>query len=331
MNMKKVNQHLKIWHLLLLLLPLWSCETTDEEDSEGNWVRRSYFEGSNRSDASSFVIGTRKYVVGGYTGDDYVTDLWEYDSDNDYWIKRADFPGVARSNAVAFSVGSKAYYGTGYDGRNRLQDFWEYDPATDSWTQVADFLGTARHSAIGFGLTDYGYIGTGFDGSEQKDFYQYDPSTDTWSTIVSMGGAKRSGAFVFVINDVAYIGGGLNNGSYEFDLWALDGSSLAWTQKTDLDDDDDYTLARTSTAAFTIGSYGYLATGSNGSLIGNVWEYHPSTDEWEEKTAFEGTLRSGASSFSDGERAFVLLGKSSSVRFDDIWEFYPFETYDEED
>lgn len=316
---------------MLLFLPLVACETTSDDDAEGNWIRRSYFEGTNRSDASTFTIGTRMFVVGGYTGDEYSTDLWEYDPDNDYWIKRADFPGTARSNAVSFSIDSKGYYGTGYDGRYRLGDFWSYNPDSDTWSQIASFPGTARHTAIGFALNGYGYVGTGFDGSEQKDFYKYDPSSDSWSSIVSMGGAKRSGAFVFVIDDTAYIGGGLNNGSYENDLWALDGETGAWTEKANLDDDDDYSVARNEGTAFTIGGYGYVSTGSISTLTGTTWEYIPGLDEWNEKTDFEGTLRSGASAFSDGNRAYVLLGRSSGLRFDDIWEFRPFETYDEDD
>ena len=330
MIMKKLNRQIAFWALMLLFIPIIACQTEDEEESDGNWIRRSYFEGSNRSDASTMIIGNRMFVVGGYTGDEYSNELWEYDSQNDNWVKRTAFPGVARSNAVSFSIGMKGYYGTGYDGRNRLNDFWEYDQPSDTWRKIASFPGTARHTAVGFALNGFGYVGTGFDGSEQKDFYKYDPNTESWNSIVSMGGAKRSGAFVFVIDDIAYIGGGINNGSYQFDLWALDGNTELWSQKTDLDEDD-YSIARTEATAFTIGGYGYLATGSNSTLVGTVWEYVPGLDIWQEKTGFEGTLRTGASSFSDGLRAYVLLGRSSGSRFDDIWEFLPFETYEEDD
>ncbi|MCE7054916.1 galactose oxidase [Algoriphagus sp. AGSA1] len=329
--MKKPNWLLSTLAALIMLVPLFSCQDAEDTTTEGNWVRRSYFEGNNRSNSSSFSVGSRHFVVGGYTGDEYTRDVWEYDAAQNSWVRRADFPGTARSNAVAFTIGSKGYYGTGYDGRNRLGDFWSYDPETDIWSEVSSFPGTARYSAIGFELAGKGYIGTGFDGSEQKDFWQYQPETDTWSSFISMGGAKRQGAFVFVINDVAYIGGGINNGSYEYDFWALDGTSETWTQKGDLDEDDNYTIARSEGVGFSIGSLGYIATGTQGSLLSETWEYDPILDDWEDKTAFEGTARTGASVLSDGNRAFVLLGRSSALRFDDIWEFLPFEDSDDDD
>ena len=118
---------------------LGGCISDDETTSEGNWVQRSYIEGSNRSNAAAFSIDSRAFIMGGYTGDEYLSDFWEYNATGDYWIKKADFPGQARSNAVAFSIDGKGYVGTGYDGTNKLNDFWEYDPETDTWMEVASF------------------------------------------------------------------------------------------------------------------------------------------------------------------------------------------------
>ncbi|GAB3218704.1 galactose oxidase [Algoriphagus aestuariicola] len=329
--MKSTNQLLG-FTLALTLVIFSSCVSSDDtEEDTGNWIRRSYFEGSNRANSSAFTIDGRHFIVGGYTGDAYLNDLWEYDPNTDAWTKRADFPGTARGNAVAFTIDGIAYYGTGYDGRNRLSDFWSYDPANNSWNQIESFPGTARYNALAFGLNGRGYVGTGFDGSEQKDFFQYDPGSKSWTALSSFGGAKRQGAFCFVLDGKAYLGGGINNGLYQSDFWALDGTDLTWTQKTALDEEDDYTMSRSEAAAFALGGYGYVTLGSNGQLLGTTWEYIPSLDSWEERTAFEGTLRTGASVFYANDRAFVLLGRNSSLRFDDIYEFRPFEEYDEED
>lgn len=329
--MKSTNQLLG-FTLAITLMLFSSCVGSEEtEEDTGNWVRRSYFEGSNRSNSSTFTIDGSHFVVGGYTGDAYLNDLWEYNPNSDSWIKRADFPGQARANAVAFALDGIGYYGTGYDGRNRLNDFWAYDPKTNSWFQIESFPGSARYNAVGFGLNGRGYVGTGFDGSEQKDFFQYDPRPQSWTSLSSFGGAKRQGAFHFIIDGIAYLGGGINNGIYQSDFWALDGTSFVWTEKNSLSEEDDYTIARTEAAAFTIGGYGYVAVGSNGQLMGTTWEYIPSLDSWNEKTSFEGALRIGASVFYDYDRAFVLLGRNSSLRFDDIYEFLPFMEYDEED
>lgn len=328
--MKKTNRILPLI-LTLVLFAVAACSGPEEDEDQGNWVLRSFFEGDSRGNSSVFSISGRHFVVGGYTGDDYLADLWEYLPDTDSWVRRADFPGTPRANAVGFALDGKGYYGTGYDGRNRLKDFWSYDPETDQWTALADFPGTARYNAVGFGINGRGFIGTGYDGSDEKDFFVYSPQTDSWEALPSFGGAKRQGAFYFILGNNVYLGGGSNNGLYQNDFWQLDGNTLAWTRKTDLDEEDEYTMARFEAVGFSLNDYGYVAVGSNGQLIGSTWEYLPASDTWNELTEFEGSLRLGASVFYDNRRAFVLLGRNSSLRFDDIWEFKPLEIYEEED
>ncbi|MCB4798900.1 Kelch repeat-containing protein [Neotamlana laminarinivorans] len=318
--------------LLLLALSIFvvSCNNDDDSDEYGNWVESSTFDGDSRGNAVSFTIGTKGYLVTGYDGDDYLTDLWEYDSEGDYWLEKATFPGTARSGAVGFALNGKGYIGTGYDGNDELNDFWEYDPTTDTWTQVADFPGTARYGAIGFAIGGYGYVGTGYDGSEQKDFYRYDATTDSWEQVVGFGGEKRQNGAVFVINDIAYIGTGTNDGAIEYDFYSFDGTTF--TRLTDLDDDDlDEDIIFSSTAGFSLNGLGYFATGLQGALTTECWEYDPATDTWDEMPNFEGSARQDASAFSFDTKAYVLMGRSSSFYFDDVWEFRPDELEDEDD
>lgn len=315
--------------ILIMSTLLISC-SDDDDDTEyyGNWVESSTFDGDSRGNSVSFTIGDIGYVVTGYDGDDYLTDTWAYHSDGDYWEKLVDdggnniFTGEGRTGAVGFSINGKGYLGTGYnDDTGELADFWEFDPSTNTWTQKADFPGTARYDAIGFSVGDYGYIGTGYDGSEQKDFYKYDPATDSWVQEVGYGGDKRQDATVFVINDVAYIGTGIQNGAYLEDFYSFDGST--WTRLTDLDDDDDYELTVANAAGFSINGKGYISTGLNGSVSTGTWEYDPDTDTWEELPNFEGSARQDASAFTFDDTAYVLMGRSGSYYFDDVWELQP--------
>lgn len=318
--------------LCLTVLSIFSvgCSSDDDDDEYGNWVESSTFDGDSRGNAVSFTIGTKGYLITGYDGDDYLSDTWEYNSEEDYWVRKADFPGVARSGAIGFALNGKGYIGTGYDGSDELNDFWEYNPDTNEWTQKADFIGTARYGAIGFAVNGYGYIGTGYDGSEQKDFYKYDATTDTWEQIVGFGGEKRQNASVFVIDDVAYIGTGSNDGAAEYDFYSFDGTT--WTQLTDLDDDDlDETITFSSSVGFSLNGKGYFATGLSGALTTACWEYDPTDDSWEEVPGFEGTARQDASAFTFDSKVFVLMGRSSSYYFDDVWEFRPDELEDEDD
>lgn len=328
----------KLFLFLLGMFPfiMVSCGDDDDDDLIGKWYRVSDFDGLARSDASSFSLGNKGYLVGGFEGTNRLSDLWEYDMDRDFWTQKATFPGIARNAAVATALNGKGYYGTGYDGSNKLTDFWEYDPTANSWTQKADFSGSGRYEAVAFGVGGKVYIGCGTDGNYLKDFYAFTPSSNSWQQIVSIGGTKRAGATSFVLDDKAYVCCGENNGTYVEDFWMYDPSTQAWTQLRDISDtsdedyDDDYSIIRKSAVAFVIDGAVYLTCGFSGSLRSDTWKYYPSTDLWENVSKFKGTARYRTVSFSNGERGFVATGISSTYYLDDVWELRPYE-YDDDD
>lgn len=324
--------------LLLAISTMQSCKSDDDtsDDYVGNWVRRSDFEGNTRSNAVSFTIGNYAFVGLGQNSDEDLLDFWQYDPDADFWTKVDSFPGMARRAAVAFVVDGKGYVGTGYNSEQDLElnDFWQFDPESTSgnqWKQVADFVGTPRYSAVAFGVNGKGYVGTGYDGNWLKDFYEYDPASDTWEQIVSLGGSKREDAVAFVIGDNAYVGTGRNNGAYVYDFWQFDSGSKTWNSMLDLDEDDDYTIARHGAIAFSLNGYGYIACGSNGNSLASVWEYDPTSYLWEQKTSIEGIARLDAVGFAVAGRGFVTTGNGGGTRLDDLWELLPNDEYDEDD
>ncbi|MEL7005628.1 MAG: galactose oxidase, partial [Bacteroidota bacterium] len=83
-----------IYLLLLVAAGLVACGGDDSDDvvEDGNWIRRSSFEGVGRSGGISFVIGDRAYVGLGYDGDDYLTDFWSYNATDDFWQRADSFP-----------------------------------------------------------------------------------------------------------------------------------------------------------------------------------------------------------------------------------------------
>ncbi len=325
---------------IVIMLPLFSaCDlgSSDEDDTLGNWIRRSDFEGVPRSNAVTFTIGNYAYVGLGYNGEDDLRDFWRYDPTLDFWQKVDSFPGSARRAAVAFSIGDKGYIGTGYNNDlpvEELNDFWEFNPSAPAgrqWTRKADFMGTARYNAVGFSINGKGYIGTGYDGNWLKDFYEYDPSADQWTQVVSLGGSKREEGVAYVINNKAYVTSGQNNGAYVYDLWEFDPTALQWTQKTDINDDDDYVIYRSGAVAGGLNGLGYIMTGTNGTSLKTVWEYDAAADVWEEKTGLEGAARINAACFVVNDRLFITTGNSGGTRLDDTWEFKPMDEYNEED
>ncbi|WP_166920627.1 Kelch repeat-containing protein [Flavobacterium poyangense] len=314
-----------------------SCSKDDEEeDLIGNWIKKSAFDGPARSSASSFVIGNYAYITTGYTGDDYLKDLWAYNSNGDYWEQKANFPGIGRSSASGFTLNDKGYIGLGYDGTNKLKDFYQYDPVSNNWTKKADFAGTARYAAVGFQAGGKAYFGTGYDGNYLKDFYRYDDQTDTWALQNGFSGNKRRNATVFVIDQKAYLVTGINNGVYQEDFWEFNTATDTWTRKRDVDRDtndddsynDEYSITRSNASAFSLNGLGYVVGGEG---LKTIWEYNPSTDLWTERTAMEGAGRTDAVGFTINNRSFYMLGKIGSSYFDDAWEFKPLEEQNDDD
>jgi N-acetylneuraminic acid mutarotase len=84
-----------------------------------------------------------------------------------------------------------------------------------------------------------------------------------------------------------------------------------WTQKADFGG-----TARFYSVGFSIGSKGYLGTGTdyNGSDYNNnkdFWEYDPEANTWTQKADFGGTGRFGAVGFTIGSKGYLGTGISN--------------------
>jgi len=331
----------KLSMILVSLLVLTACSSSDEENLLGNWVELGAFEGIPRSDAVTFTIGDLAYVGTGYDGieEERLKDFWRYDAEKDFWTQVAPMTGVARNGAVAFGASGKGYVTTGYDGKNKLKDTWAYDPGSNSWSQKSDFPGTGRYAAVAFSMNNKGYVGTGYDGNMLKDFWAYTPETDSWEKKVSIGGKKRRDAVAFTIDDKAYVCLGTDNGQYHDDLWLYDASSDTWVEKRrigknaneDESYDNDYEIVAAHGVAFTMNAMAYVTTGGQGAPGARTWEYNPVLDVWDELSNFEGSPRLEAVAFTIKNKPFVATGRSGGYTFDDVWTFRPDQEKDEND
>lgn len=348
-----------------------STNTEDDTASEnetvsytqGQWIKMATYNGHVRAYASSFTIGTKGYLCGGFRGSnrEYLNDLWEFDmngSSRGVWTQRASMiigndTIKGRKAAVGFAVAGKGYVTTGSVKNGSSSDFvdntFQYDPDTNTWTEVDPFAGGARNGALAFSIGNYGYVGTGFNDANSTnigymvDFYRFDPtaaSGSQWTQVSGFGGEKRRYGTAFVINDVAYICCGESNSTNVVDFWKFDGTT--WTRLRDIADtsdgdyDDDYTITRYGAVSFAINGYGYVATGYRSGVMGDYWKYDPTEDLWYGDSDDDFTTlsdvhnypsgassRCGAVSFSNGSRGFVLTGQSGGTYFDDVYELLP--------
>jgi N-acetylneuraminic acid mutarotase len=340
--MKNALSRLLALVFVCLLSTVLSCDEEEDDEDIGNWFAAVDFEGQRRAGAVSFTIGNTAFVGLGYDGDDYFNDFYSYNADNGFWEDVADFPGVLRESAVAFTIGDRGYVGL---GRNRdlateeLADFWEYNSATNEWRQLNDFP-SARYGAVAFAISNRGYVGTGFDGDYYlSDFFEYIVEEDRWSEIRGYPGGKREDALAIAFNGKGYVCTGRNNGSYKADMWVYTPETRQWTDLSlDSDDDDDqydlFTAAvqRHNAVGFAYQDRIFISTGIGGSSTSTTtYQYNPETGQWDDRTPFEGSVRSRAVAFVVSERIFLLTGQNGSSYWDNMYEFRPDDEYDDED
>jgi N-acetylneuraminic acid mutarotase len=93
-----------------------------------------------------------------------------------------------------------------------------------------------------------------------------------------------------------------------------------WTAKASL-----ITSELQGATSFSIGTKGYIVTGTDGSGNGSVklWEYEQATDTWTSKSNFPGATRTGAVAFSIGTKGYVGTGESVAGvgGLNDFWEW----------
>ncbi|WP_158559140.1 Kelch repeat-containing protein [Deminuibacter soli] len=332
-----------------------SCSKSsgDSDETTGNWVSRSAFDGKPRGFAATFNIGDVVYVGTGFNyaelnGAIAYRDFWRYQPNIGQWELMAAVPGYGRSGAVGFSASGKGYIGLGNDSLSHaMNDFYQYDPTGNTWTAIAPFPATdGRYQAVAFGIKDTGYVGTGSNpGGSYRDFYKYDANANSWTQIESCPGDKRSGSSAFISADTAgYVVAGANTGSNALntDFAYYKPADGHWhslrpifNKSSDSYDDDYSDIKRTQAAIFVIGSNAYLSTGAQtpgGTPFTKTWLYDIKNDQWTRRTPFEKQARTGAIGFSFSGRGFIGLGSaSSSQQLDDIVEFQPNVTEDTND
>ncbi|MDP4208929.1 MAG: galactose oxidase [Bacteroidota bacterium] len=156
----------------------------------GTWSTNAdinFSSGMKRSDAVTFVINDKAYIVSGYNqgSAEYAFDFFKFDPTltGNKWVQLRnvkntssdsyddDYSDITRYKAVGFASSTKGYLTLGYLG-STLGTTWEYDPTTDLWSKKTSFEGASRTDAVGLSVSGRLFISTGAQGSNFLD--------DTW-------------------------------------------------------------------------------------------------------------------------------------------------------
>jgi len=219
-------------------------------DSANQWTQLADFPGGERTEATSFVVGGKAYVVGGrYESDDTKKDCYEFNSETGTFEQVADM-GYKRFGAFSFVIGDRAYVGGGYD--NSLVSEFEYFDAT---TKLWNANGALRDIYLSTSITD--------------DIDDYDEALNL----------LRYYASTFVVDGKGYLMGG-NNGSVLSDCWEYDPDEDIWTEKNSF---ETYMSARFKASSFVINGVPYIMAGQTGSsYLDDMWSFEPNEEEDDE-------------------------------------------------
>jgi N-acetylneuraminic acid mutarotase len=138
---------------------------------------------------------------------------------------------------------------------------------------------------------------------------------------------QRHGAVSFSIGTKGYLGTGYgyvkNVNAYKKDFWEYNPATDSWTQKADFGG-----TARWCAVGFSIGTKGYIGTGSIGNeKTKDFWEYNPTTNTWTQKADLGGVERVCAVGFSIGTKGYLGTGyryvDNVLINLQDFWEYDP--------
>ena len=148
------------------------------------------FPGTPVTDALSFVIGNKGYIIGGVTVNMVsVNQYWEYSFSTNQWTNKGNSPLGSRYGATGFVIDDKVYAGLGAEviflnGQKitRYKNDWiQFTPSSGYFAVKANFPGEKRRTAQGFILNGSACVGFGYDGKNNlNDFWKYNPSSNSW-------------------------------------------------------------------------------------------------------------------------------------------------------
>jgi len=103
-----------------------------------------------------------------------------------------------------------------------------------------------------------------------------------------------------------------------FFIFSFAGAQGTWTSKASFGG-----IARSDAVGFSIGTKGYIGTGTNGAstYYKDFWEWDQATDVWTQKADFGGAARSDAVGFSIDTKGYIGTGGTAFVCFKDFWEW----------
>lgn len=137
-------------------------EDDDFVSREMPWTieRLSDFPGVPRGEATSFTGNGFGYMCCGFDGENYLSDFWKYDPQNDNWTKMADYPGEPSAFHTSVVYGDFAYvfFGSSNTSEGGNGEAFKYDIKNGEWFELSHSLGSVGYAGVSFLFNDKIYI-----------------------------------------------------------------------------------------------------------------------------------------------------------------------------
>lgn len=307
-----------------------STEKPNEEKSlEFSFSKLSEMPTSGRKWAFSFKIDHKIYVGTGFGTDDsgqkYLDDFWEYDTENDIWTEKASFPLGTFSEGEAVGFNGKGYVFFGKkavcETINVPCDHIEfsavhaYDPNSDTWELVADFSGQpglrGGHATL---LKDKVFF--------VKDFSAYEISLMDF-TLKQLSNPPDfiTGASSFLIDEKIFFMMGMSDGNGIKACYSYNTLTDQWQTLSDFPES-----GRFGGVGFSKDGMGYIIGGKQGDFSGqneqfkDVWQFNPSKSEWKKVAEYPGAAYSWKVLQIVDNEVYVGLGdKRNFLTFEKDW------------
>lgn len=101
------------------------------EPSNDTWSYKTVYPGNAWRLTTSIIIGNSAYIVGGWSDNGCVKEVWEYNTINNTFQKLEDFPNNERHSAISFTINNIGYFGTGNTSCGMvspINDMWKFLP-----------------------------------------------------------------------------------------------------------------------------------------------------------------------------------------------------------
>ena len=163
---------------------------------EGSWKVPLF-----RNHYGGIVLRKKIYFCGGWTGEEKLNKLEEFDCESNTWTELAPMPNAQDHIAMATLNEHIFVAGGNDDFDNSLSTVLKYSPSTDTWAEVKE-MNEARYDHELVSLEDAIYA-IGGDSSNTVECYK--PSTNEWNYVAPMRKERSNFSAISHLNKIYVI------------------------------------------------------------------------------------------------------------------------------